>query len=421
MMLVCDLCGGTLEMRNGNAVCQGCGLTYSMETLREKMGKATPTTPNPAPAPVAPSRSFENQLNLIRMYIKSDNKQEAQKLCNQILTTDYDNADVWELKIQAAFSAYGEVETFFGEYMKTATTPERKERLICFARKFFLDKHSTYDLVKSANLLLPLCPDVANKLVRQSLEGNIKYMQGRLRDFQNCSTPEDKALYLRRHEGNIDWTRQEIFIRGVTAFCGCEGSDVAETLCQLCDAEIQYAQTAISSKCVESYTWMYKECEQTRDFYTSIRKTAVEYMKLQEERKAQEIKRREQERLQKIAEYWGAHPEEKRELETKRNELQLKINKIQEKFNKSEQILAQTQRQEDLKLLKTRRNSIGLFKFKEKKALDEEINSKEIEILRAKKYCDELENQKYNQVKELQYQIQKINDRLSLTDLKPKF
>lgn len=40
MKLTCDLCGGTLQMNTDGkgAVCTNCGLTYPIETLRQKMG-----------------------------------------------------------------------------------------------------------------------------------------------------------------------------------------------------------------------------------------------------------------------------------------------------------------------------------------------------------------------------------------------
>ena len=43
MKLTCDLCGSELQMTSGGqgAVCTNCGLTYSMERLREKLGIQT--------------------------------------------------------------------------------------------------------------------------------------------------------------------------------------------------------------------------------------------------------------------------------------------------------------------------------------------------------------------------------------------
>ena len=51
MKLRCDLCQGVLQMRTGGqgAQCTVCGLTHSMERLREKLGIPAVTTEIPAP------------------------------------------------------------------------------------------------------------------------------------------------------------------------------------------------------------------------------------------------------------------------------------------------------------------------------------------------------------------------------------
>ena len=74
----------------------------------------------------------------------------------------------------------------------------------------------------------------------------------------------------------------------------------------------------------------------------------------------------------------------------------------------------------ELKTLQSKRDSLGLFSFKEKKALDQQINDTQIEILRARTKCDDLQYQIDNQIKELKFKILKINDRLMLHGEKPK-
>ena len=57
MKLTCDLCGSALQMNLGGqgATCTSCGLTYSMERLREMLTGQTPVKPEPPkPEPVKP-------------------------------------------------------------------------------------------------------------------------------------------------------------------------------------------------------------------------------------------------------------------------------------------------------------------------------------------------------------------------------
>ncbi len=45
MKLTCDICGGTLQMNpdNQGAACTSCGMAYSLESLRAKVGTASET------------------------------------------------------------------------------------------------------------------------------------------------------------------------------------------------------------------------------------------------------------------------------------------------------------------------------------------------------------------------------------------
>ncbi len=70
MKLTCDLCGGSLRMNLGgkDASCTACGLTYSLDRLREKLGVIqTPASPKqtaPQSAPAAmPDNSFVHTEN----------------------------------------------------------------------------------------------------------------------------------------------------------------------------------------------------------------------------------------------------------------------------------------------------------------------------------------------------------------------
>lgn len=69
MKLCCDLCGGTLRVNSGgqSATCCGCGVTYPMERLREKLQamaapQAAPAVPQAAPvAQPAQKPAFQPQ------------------------------------------------------------------------------------------------------------------------------------------------------------------------------------------------------------------------------------------------------------------------------------------------------------------------------------------------------------------------
>jgi hypothetical protein len=63
MKLTCDLCGGVLQMNAGgkDATCKTCGLCYSIDLLREKLGLGATAKPQEKPvAPVVETPVVEN-------------------------------------------------------------------------------------------------------------------------------------------------------------------------------------------------------------------------------------------------------------------------------------------------------------------------------------------------------------------------
>ena len=83
MKLACDLCGGVLRL-NGDgqvAVCQGCGLEYSLEVLRKKCqagSSAAPTEETPKTVPKAPAKESAKTAS----ETSSKTEPEAEPVCD---------------------------------------------------------------------------------------------------------------------------------------------------------------------------------------------------------------------------------------------------------------------------------------------------------------------------------------------------
>ena len=76
MKLTCDLCGGTLEMTSGgqSAVCTNCGISYSIERLREKLGSRSTADGSSAGKPqyTPPVNNYVAPTRYLRIKRKSD-------------------------------------------------------------------------------------------------------------------------------------------------------------------------------------------------------------------------------------------------------------------------------------------------------------------------------------------------------------
>ena len=418
MKLVCELCGGTLEMRNGGAVCQSCGLTYSMDTLKQKLGKqdtlSGPQTSTAHQRPIVPSADFVNKLNLARVHLRSRNLGAAQKICDEILDVDFSNTDAWQMKVRAASARDNEAGKFFMEYYRTCKTDEQKEKAKAFAREYFLNPQNNFDAVKSANLLLSICPDVANAMLIYVIEKSIGYTRKKISDFDSAGDSDEQDRYLRNRGLNYEQSAEERYVRSIADFTRNPGSRISAKLFELCDIEITFAKKVIDSRCVESYTWMYKFCERMISFYTPIRDTCANSMK-------REKAEQQRERERKIAEYWEAHPEEKKDLVDARAGLQEQISKLQNQLNSNELIRKRTELRNQLAHLMNQHHALGFFEFKEKKSLKVQMSSIEMEIAQLKDQCDQLERQINNQIKDKEEKMVSINDRLSLNGVELNF
>lgn len=95
--LVCDLCGGKLVMGAGGiATCDSCGMEYSSAWLKEKVLEVKGTVR------VDNSHLIENYLEMAQQAIQSGNNAEAENYCNKIIEIMPEHASAWLLKGRAA-------------------------------------------------------------------------------------------------------------------------------------------------------------------------------------------------------------------------------------------------------------------------------------------------------------------------------
>lgn len=96
----CDLCGSAIEMRENGAVCTGCGMQYSMEALRKKLGKPSPA-PAASPAPQPPQEDLANLIMQAELVLSQGNTASAVSLCDIVLSKDGSNEKAWHIKLSA--------------------------------------------------------------------------------------------------------------------------------------------------------------------------------------------------------------------------------------------------------------------------------------------------------------------------------
>lgn len=96
-VIVCDLCGGKLIIgANGTATCEGCGVEYSLERMKEKYQELHGIKS------VDNSKKIENYLELAESACDANNLAEAESYANRILEVDPQNYAAWIIKGKSA-------------------------------------------------------------------------------------------------------------------------------------------------------------------------------------------------------------------------------------------------------------------------------------------------------------------------------
>lgn len=96
--LTCEICGGTeILKQDGVFVCQECGTKYTVEEVRNLLGENANNG-----AGGRNSAVIENYLQLASNAMESSNNEEAENYANKVIELDSKNALAWEIKGEAA-------------------------------------------------------------------------------------------------------------------------------------------------------------------------------------------------------------------------------------------------------------------------------------------------------------------------------
>ena len=105
--LVCEMCGSNdLLKQDGVFVCQGCGCKYSVEEARKMMmedgGTGGPASAPAAPVPGVNQGQIDNYLGMAKSALEGSNNEEAENYANKIIEMDPQNWQAWSIKGTAA-------------------------------------------------------------------------------------------------------------------------------------------------------------------------------------------------------------------------------------------------------------------------------------------------------------------------------
>lgn len=423
--LACEMCGSTdLVKQDGIFVCQTCGCKYSIEEARKMMVEGTVRVDN--------THMIANYLEMAQAAKDAGNNQEAESYCNKVIEIEPTNYKAWMLKGEAAAwqstLQNSRVDEGVSAFVKgIANAPEEeKEELIEQAKQqiknlstAMISLHadrfakwpdeeeaagflsditailgSVVNFISGTGTLIPIAEIMAS-IARQINDAVT-------RAWQNVIWPEyfgDPNDYDYR-AGKYEW---ETFIKRV-GYC----TNLLEKAIDLCDEndeeEIPRYDNLIfiHKAAIESCSWDYELSDWGTKYWYKKWMLTDEAKKIRRnkisgyEAKVSEIKKSiaakeaaekaEKERIKReeaqkrFDAYWAEHEDEKASLESEKSRLMADIDALQSEIGAIPGETEKHSLQERISKLTADKDALGIFKGKEKKAIQEQIDATEREM-----------------------------------------
>ena len=430
--IVCEMCDSTeFVKQDGVFVCQSCGMKYTVEEAKKLMvevddGNVTSPIPTPAastaspvaaPAPAANDSTVENYLNLAKNALENSNNEEAESYANKILEIVPNHAWGWQIKgaaaawqstasnsrLREAVSAWhnavkfaaekdvveikGAVEVAFKSVWKAlislhagnfANLPneENRDRIIRTLDdgKFFLNDLTVRSNVRFSRA--PLYSSIASTLNDKVVEA---YNQA-LEDFGETASEKTKYKWdhytdvgdhcLRLLDIIVEYVRTPSL--GVTV---CNNMVIiGEGVRDSCSWKFEADQ--YSSGYVRDYSFT-DEAKKSRTHDIDVSKnwkkffendsTGAILSKLEDLRGELEI-------IAGRDAYWSAHRDEKEAIQREIEQITAENAELKKSIEALPEKAEADAANKSISSLEHEREALGIFKFKEKKALSEQID-----------------------------------------------
>jgi len=461
--LTCEMCGSTdLIKQDGVFVCQVCGCKYSVEEARKMMMEGSEAA---APAPVRTSDSglVDNYLQMAENALDATNNEEAENYANKIIEIDPQAWRAWFIKGKAAGwqttgrnNRYPESIVCWINAYKYAPAEERGKLMDAIAVEArnigaaivqmksnnftgFRSQENLNELNNAVSMVEKQMGDLKSKTDNNFDFYNDAFKTGLARVLNtgavNASDATDKDFGPEnRNRDKFSWNRytaaQDMCLKVIDKAYALSYDD---SLCiTICNNYITIAKQ-VRDSC--SYKWQYNEWSSEgiyvqdysfTDEAKRYRTNAInEWQKKKEKHDPAARKRKcqstldtvnsrcgSEEKKLAIAQYWEAHEQEKTALEAEKTELEAKIAKLQGEIDNDPDKTDKEKLDSVINSLREKQSGLGLFKGKEKKALQAQIDEyssrkKPIEDrwLKKSRELDDAQKQAKKRVREIEQEF----------------
>lgn len=330
--LQCEMCGSTdLIKQEGMFVCQHCGCKYSVEEAKKMMIEGTVDVQGTVK--IDDSDNIEKHLTNARGAKERKDWEGTEKYYNLVLQNDPNC-------IEAVFSI---------AYAKAMST---------FAVNDIYQREAAFNvLVNSVSI-------ISNMFTLERGEENKKAIYGITTDLEKmiCSG----FVY-------TEWKNQYGMVYK---------TDKDKTYTLFSNVLNAYRQTIYKIAKIDNQPYVY---EAAIKLYTTAQSTKIgNWKKVMKEWITIDSAELDKCRNERISAYWAEHQEEHQQLESEKTTLQDDINALQSQVDALPESAEVSSIEKQITELNNEKNSLGLLKIKEKKAIQDKINALNVTLTNAK-------------------------------------
>lgn len=349
--LVCEICGGKLIGKAGGIfACDSCGMEYSKEWAQEKIQEIRGSVQIEGSVDVTGSTVMVDNTAFVEKYLQNARRakdkedwEETEKYYNLVEQNDPTN-------IEAIFySAYGKTKSSLLEndvFKREATFKVLQNCVSIIDDNYDVSKESEEILVveQISNDIIALCS--SSYVYTQTTKGSNFLTQALLSSDDRYKT-------------------EILFDKLQREFCTTLENIIAKYVNKECDAVIKlYGLALIHANSIDS-------SELKTKYSTELVK--IDNAVKEEKRNT----------------YWAEHQTEKVEIEKEIESLNCAIKALKDKFDSMEAHSELSALENECEDLQKKLNSLGIFKNKEKKELQDKINHLNEKIVTLKSDIDE--------------------------------
>ncbi len=386
--LTCEMCGSTdLVKQDGMYVCQSCATKYSVEEAKKLMIEGTVDVSG-SEVKIDSSKQLENLRTLAHRAQESSDSKSAAKYFEEILLADPDD---WEANFYSVL--YSSFNCTLGQMGQSAL---RVGNCLDSVFALIVQQYSAEKIAQEQSIA-DLDDENSRVIVEELRKVKVKnaYM-----DVFNRTVNFATMLVsnMTGHMGSTD----EMINESINKW----HVPLAQTVVMLGDGLIRYFEDFdTAEKAYGMGTMMAKILSRTS--------AGREMLKVVNNRMAELLDLKRNKEQKKVEAYWAEHAEEKADLEQEKASLNQLVKEAEAQFQAIPEHAVAKELTSKINALNAEQKGLGLFKSKERKALQEQIDALSTELSSVQEHIRKAKDETVKRTDSWQIRIQRIGVVLS--------